>query len=274
MAKKIFVGNDNNIAKTPSKILVGNSSNIARKVTNIFVGNSSNQAVRVYPNSHGLPSAFQECEYIFNSGGTQYINLDFKASSDTSISMDVVFTKKLPSSGSFRNNLMFGVYQQLRTSDGYMYFKSTYCMYGSYGSANYIYLYFGGNGTQGSSHDTFSTTIQINKHYVIEMKNKHFLVNGNDKGSSTKTFSNTSANMLIFGGNLSEENQGFQIVKMQEGMQLYHFRAQAYDGTLIRDMYPCYMKSDSLIVGMYDLVSTTFYGNSGTGYFDKGPNVG
>ena len=268
----IYAGNVSDKARLVTKVYAGSISDKARLVTKVYVGDSSNKAVMVYPNSHVLPSTFQECEYIFNTGGTQYINLGFNANSDTSISMDVEFRSGFY--GSFPDNSIFGVYQQLRTSDGYMYFKSTYYMYGSFGYPDRVYLDFGGNGTQGSNIDTFSTPITLYQRYIIEMKNKRFFVDGSSGGSSNQTFSNTSANMLIFGGNVAQENQGFQIIKMKEGMRLYHFRAQTYNGTLIRDMYPCYMKDNSLNAGMYDLVSKTFYGNSGTGYFDKGPNVG
>lgn len=270
MAKKIFVGNDNNIAKTPSKILVGNSSNVARKVTSIFVGNSSNQAVKVYPNSHGLPSAFQECEYVFNTGGTQYIDLGFKANSDTSILMDVMFTKSFPDvSSPMYNQPMFGVFKYGRSGEGYLLRQNTYYMY-VYG--NYVGVCFDGESKPGTF-EYITRSLNRNKRYVLEIKNGSFIVNGSTIHTFRNTFGNTGANMLIFGGYVSQENQAFSLYKTPEGMQLYHFRAQNYDGTLIRDMYPCYMKSSSLNSGMYDLISTTFYGNSGSGYFDKGPNV-
>ena len=44
------------------------------------------------------------------------------------------------------------------------------------------------------------------------------------------------------------------------------------NGTDIRDIIPCYRKSDS-VIGMYDIVNDTFYTNSGTGTFTKGSDV-
>ena len=49
-------------------------------------------------------------------------------------------------------------------------------------------------------------------------------------------------------------------------MKLYNANGLAYN------LIPCYRKSDNAI-GMYDTVSKTFYGNSGTGTFEKGPEV-
>ena len=55
--------------------------------------------------------------------------------------------------------------------------------------------------------------------------------------------------------------------------QLRHFQAiNNYSGNLIRDMYPCYRKSDN-VIGMYDVVNAVFYTNSGTGTFVKGADV-
>ena len=45
-----------------------------------------------------------------------------------------------------------------------------------------------------------------------------------------------------------------------------------YDGQIVRNFIPCYRKSDSK-PGMYDLVTETFYTNSGIGEFTVGANV-
>ena len=44
------------------------------------------------------------------------------------------------------------------------------------------------------------------------------------------------------------------------------------DDNLLRDMIPCYRKSDN-VIGMFDKVSQTFFTNAGTGTFTKGNNV-
>lgn len=44
------------------------------------------------------------------------------------------------------------------------------------------------------------------------------------------------------------------------------------DGTIVADLVPCYRKADGEI-GMYDIVSNTFFTNVGTGTFARGGNV-
>ena len=44
------------------------------------------------------------------------------------------------------------------------------------------------------------------------------------------------------------------------------------DNILIRDLVPCYRKSDN-VIGMLDLVNNVFYTNAGSGKFLKGNNV-
>lgn len=49
------------------------------------------------------------------------------------------------------------------------------------------------------------------------------------------------------------------------GLQMWHY------GNLIRNLIPCYRKSDN-VIGLFDTVGMTFYTNIGTGSFSKGPN--
>lgn len=51
----------------------------------------------------------------------------------------------------------------------------------------------------------------------------------------------------------------------------YAFHAKI-GNTLHLDLVPCYRKADN-VVGMYDLISKTFYTNAGSGSFTKGPNA-
>lgn len=51
-----------------------------------------------------------------------------------------------------------------------------------------------------------------------------------------------------------------------------YFKYWDKDGNLLRDMIPCYRKSDN-VIGMFDLVSQTFFTNAGTGVFTVGEDV-
>lgn len=50
------------------------------------------------------------------------------------------------------------------------------------------------------------------------------------------------------------------------------FRYWDKDDNLLRDMVPCYRRSDN-VIGMFDLVSQTFFTNAGTGVFTVGEDV-
>lgn len=54
-------------------------------------------------------------------------------------------------------------------------------------------------------------------------------------------------------------------------MKLYYLKMYS-NGTLSRDFVPCYRKSDN-VIGLYDLVSKTFFTNAGTGNFIKGDDI-
>lgn len=54
--------------------------------------------------------------------------------------------------------------------------------------------------------------------------------------------------------------------------QVTSYKQWDKNGALVRNMVPCYRKSDGEI-GMYDLVNRVFYTNAGTGSFGKGADV-
>ena len=205
MAKKFFVGNDNNIAKIPSKILVGNSSNVAKKVTNIFIGDSSNKAVRVYPNSHGLPSAFQECEYIYNTGCTQYINTGVKPNSDTRVEIDFMKINQ----DTYSEHHLFGC-EIYNTSPAKKY--STDIV------DNSPYCYFGNSSISlsGFSKNTRYTL-------VFNGNGGRFTLNGVDKGTSQTTFTALSIPIYLFGYSMIAYNGTQETRILKDGVYLYHF---------------------------------------------------
>lgn len=187
-----------------------------------------------------LPSGYTQIEYI-ESSGTQYIDIGFIPNQDTRIIVDAQQTtaKQYPrvfaSGGVFSSGSVSVDYEE----------GSVYVKWGSTGMIK----------TSASS-DNNRNIFDLNKNvlYINEVQIE----------STTYTSYQSSGNLYLFA------YSGAQSSEIFAGKL---FSTQIYDdGTLIRDMYPCYRESDST-VGMYDIVNNQFYGNSGSGVFIAGPNV-
>lgn len=68
----------------------------------------------------------------------------------------------------------------------------------------------------------------------------------------------------------------FKLFKVHNGINSFIGKIYSVslerDGTIVADLVPCYRKADGEI-GMYDIVSNTFFTNVGTGTFARGGNV-
>ena len=252
MSGKTYVGNSSNVAKILKKIYAGNSSNVAKAVKVVYCGNSSGKAVEVWRNST-LPSMYQKVEYIYNTGGTQYIDTGVKPNSDTTIIVD--FTPTSFPSGTITRLAVFGLYTS----------QSVRFALDANSTQNQLEVYFG----QNSSH-SIAKNLSVNTRYLVEYNKSggKFYVNGTLGYTSTYTFGTINRNMLLFGQYVydSGNTPAFPFI------QMHHFQVKQ-SNVLIRDMYPCYLKSNTQTVGMYDLINGQFYSNSGTGIFYKGPDV-
>ena len=77
---------------------------------------------------------------------------------------------------------------------------------------------------------------------------------------------NPSINSYLFARNSST------ITYDGTGTRIFYHKQNRYDGTPLLDLVPAKRDSDNAL-GMYDLVSNAFLGNSGTGTFTGGPEV-
>lgn len=250
MAKDFLIGNINNIAKKPSEILIGDSNNIAKAVKYIFIGNSSNQAVRVYP-THLIPSEYQECEYIYNVGATQYIDTGVYPNSDTRLQ---IVLKMVTAS---ENGYFLGCANS--TISNRMFYQAWDYDLPTPGTS---FRYYIGTTYKALPYNSNINTIDINKEYngVCYFNQTSFKFND--------TFGNMGCTYLLFG-----YHSGSNVyLSSNKEYRIYSFKAWQY-GSLIRNMYPCYLKSDSLDAGMYDVVGNQYHSNAGSGYFRKGPDV-
>lgn len=275
MSGKTYVGNGSNKAIIPTMVYIGNSSNKASSVKKIYVGNGNNKAVQVWPNSI-IPGTFQRVEYILNTGMTQYINLGIKANSNTRMVADIKITSAENDTQSFPQWVAcsgyFGANGMTFRANGPTIFArgSSNCFQGyKYGYNYYANLRRGSQG----EYTQIDFNIYYNTRCVIDINRSggKSYINDTLIESSTLTFSDTEGNILLFGNSYYSTVYEKMDWAASGTCEIYHFILYQ-NNTKIRDMYPCYRVSDN-VIGMYDIVNGTFYTNSGTGLFHKGPNV-
>ena len=101
-----------------------------------------------------------------------------------------------------------------------------------------------------------------NTRYNIVFSNNGFYQDGNKLWSPIDNEFETNINGYLFKAN------GANSVGP---MKIYRFKL--YDSEdLIRNFIPCYRRSDNK-PGLYDLVTSEFYTNQGTGEFDNGKDI-
>lgn len=260
MDRKLYVGNTNDLAKAPDKIYIGDSNDVARLAKKIYVGDSNNIARQVWP-AYKWSEIYQRCEYILNSNRSEYIDtgiyptnytrfiIDFQIAETSSASGD----RYLAASGA---TMSFGVWVKFSTKS--------------------LKLYYNTRQYSGTDHDydapiatkTYGSADLLNARHVVDMNRPggYFYIDDQLVATSTKTFGAMSYKLLIWAVGNYPISTG-NAVKFN----LYSFKAYN-DTTLIRDMVPCYRKSDTTI-GLYDFANDVFYTNAGTGIFYKGPDV-
>ena len=181
-----------------------------------------------------LPSAYQEVEYIENTG-RQYINTGITPDNDT----DVGVTASDVTETSAQIFAAGGTYRIVK-------FSANRLIGATIGSTSIP--------SSSSGADKFTAKIE----------NKTFYFNGTVIGSSTDTIS-TSYTLELFRGNYGGSAQYYSKFKCYGAYV-------KQNGELILYLVPCYRKSDNEI-GMYDLINNVFYTNSGTETFTKGADV-
>lgn len=184
--------------------------------------------------SGGLPSEYQQCEYIASSG-TQYIDMDYIPNPSTEFLMD------------------------------YQFISATNSRIGSTSGGRFYIGRVGANWQCGMG-DTYNTQISggnSNRH-IFETRADGFYVDDSKIWSGTLN-QTTYATIYLFGLNASGS------LSFQHSAQCYEVKIFE-SGSLVKHFIPCYRKSDTEI-GLYDLIGRQFYTNDGTGTFTKGQDV-
>ena len=197
-----------------------------------------------------LPSEYQQVEYI-ESTGTQYITTDYYQTSDdmqlkTKIYIPEMLSIEKDIIGNQDNatgRFVLGMYQKK--------------IFGFSKVENNADTNVFSNEYSGSQ------TLDISITYNSTNKTKTLLVNGVSTYADYNTnISNTNKRIQIFSNGYSANPISGRI---------YYAQILEND-TLKLYLLPCYRISDN-VIGMYDVVSNTFYTNAGTGTFTKGENA-
>lgn len=195
--------------------------------------------------SAGLPSEYQQVEYI-QSSGTQYIDTNKTLTTTTSLTTNIAFTSTQLSQV---NGLWGGSNNNYRLQ---------------FGINNNSYFWIG----IGNNQYTTTTSTNTNKHtFDIDLLNKQYGIDGNLITVSTISTSDVTSNIYLFAFNRADLSIPYYYCYQKV------YSCKIYDNNiLVRNFIPCYRKLDNEI-GMYDTVNGVFYTNQGTGTFVKGPNV-
>lgn len=204
---------------------------------------------KIYGNSiqGKLPDTYQQVEYI-ESTGTQYI--DTGITPDTTLEFDTTFnTSNNFSQETIRYGCIFGSRISSAKADVQL---TTYSEFGYKGTIRW--------GNNYGDNAWLSNNVKIN----AKLKNNMYYVDNTEIRSTTIEASN-DYNIYIFA--LNQSGTAIQHGKLK----LHTFKLWKND-VLVRDFIPCYRKSDN-VIGLYDLVTNTFFTNAGTGIFLKGSDT-
>lgn len=218
---------------------------------------------KIYGNSiqGKLPSEYQQVEYI-ESTGTQYIDTGFIPTFNTKISAD--FKSNKVSGEPFTS--LFGTQKSTDNGRFYCLFGTTNNVQINIPSSMAGYIGLNNDGTYASGVGTFFSSNRTN--YIMDISNKIIQIENKTWNLSSYYTDYVSPDYNLF--ILTRNSSGIADKNCSKGL-LYSVKIWD-DNTLIRNFIPCYRKSDN-VIGMYDLVTNTFFTNAGTGVFLKGSNA-
>lgn len=189
-----------------------------------------------------LPEGYTQLEYI-ESSGTQYIDTLFKPNQDTRVVMDVQMVEEATD---------YAWFYGARTSgqvDAFGFFW------------NYATDKFGG--TYGTSQVDISSNLSETEKLHIDQNKNQLTFNTANYSFPSSTFS-CPVNLTLFVRNTNGTLAAYTKAKL--------YSCRIYDnGQLVRDYVPC--KNPSGAIGLFDVVTQTFSGNTGTSAFTAGDTI-
>ena len=192
--------------------------------------------------TYSIPNMYQRVEYIEGTG-TQYINTGVSLFSTSSHRILIDF---MPTS-LYNYNTIWGSSYDGNTFEAWIY--STGSLAGRYNSVLY-----------GSNN-----TITNNTRYLIDFRR-------NSDGAMSKYLDNSFIGSGTAADKITDASFYLFLSGSDYGKYKLYDCTLYQDGKIVSKLIPCYRKSDG-VVGVYDVVSSTFKVNNGTGTFTKGANV-
>ncbi len=194
-------------------------------------------------NEYNIPSEYTMLSYI-ESTGTQYIDTGIYPKSTTKVEVDFALTSTTTSGG---NGWGSSSYQES-------------FLWGSFGNKFSTYL------SSTWEYQTTNIALDTNKH-KFELQSGSQKFDGVEFGTSTIGNTATSnQTMYLFAGKVEWQNSPEYFIKER----IYEVKIYE-ENTLMRHFVPVINSSNQ--VGLYDLITETFYTNKGSGSFTAGPVV-
>lgn len=196
--------------------------------------------------AYPVPEGYTALEYVEGTG-TQYIDTGFVASGDTRVVCKFAVDYIDPTTAG--NCPVYGASTNYNVN-AFEFWSLSYG-FASYDNQDY--------------QDGFG--LQANVATVVDQNKNVVTVGGVQKSFSAAAFT-TPYTMLVFATHRAD---AIKIADSTQNLKIYEM--QIYDnGTQVRGFVPAKRSSDGA-VGLYDTVTSTFYGNSGTGEFVAGPEI-
>lgn len=203
-----------------------------------------------------LPDEYQEVEYIHTTG-TQYIDTNqYLNSNNLNIKMKM-FVDEFSNA---EQNIISNQDDDSGNSNTGKFIMAISNILGSYRLFGY---------SENDSNVTLKMTdvseiIDVELDYDWDNQIKTLIVNGEKTtGTQYAKIANTTSTIKLF-------KSGFKDSLYFKG-KIYSLTMYEHD-ELKFNFVPCYRKSDN-VIGMYDMISNTFYSNSGSGAFLKGNDI-
>ena len=201
-----------------------------------------------------LPEGFTQIEYIEGTG-TQYIDTGFYGTENSGAYIRFAITDQT-SSGSPR---IFGTRNGTGGTGAFAFISS---FNATTSSNDYFFVAANGSSTTGRVYSINTEWNEVSSN-VENDKKSYFNNNLLFTGNSTAFTSNAQASIFR---TYNSTSYGLPATAKISILQIYE------NAVMVHNYIPCRRDSDDEI-GMYDLVSDTFFTNSGTGTFIAGPDT-